>query len=357
MATKDEDFVTRLFVANTHTPILFFSSNGIVYKEKVWRLPLASPQSRGKALVNIMPLDKGERITTIMPMPEDEDSWSDLDVMFATTRGTVRRNKLSDFVKVNRNGKIAMKLEEEGDAILSVATCTSYDDVLLTTALGQCIRFPVASVRVFMSRDSMGIRGISLAPNDTVISMAVLGSSDATAEERAAYLKRAVAERRAEGAEAEDIALVGEEVAALPDLADERYAAMRAAEQFVLTVSENGFGKRSSSYEFRVTGRGGKGIRATDTSKVDEIGKLVATFPITASDQLMLVTNGGQLIRVPVDGIRIASRATKGVMIFRIATGDKVVSVDWISEQDDEDDAEPSADQALDTDTTGNGEA
>jgi DNA gyrase subunit A len=336
MATKDEDFVSRLFVANTHTPILFFSSNGIVYKEKVWRLPLATPQSRGKALVNILPLDKGERITTIMPLPEDEGAWSELDVMFSTTRGTVRRNKLSDFTQVNRNGKIAMKLEEPGDAILSVATCTGDDDVLLTTSLGQCIRFPVGDVRVFAGRNSIGIRGISLADGDTVIAMAILAGSDASAEERAAYVKRAVSERRAADGDAEDVALVGEEVAGETSLSDERFEAMKAREQFILTVSENGYGKRSSSYEFRVTGRGGKGIRATDTSKVDEIGKQVAAFPVNASDQIMLVTSGGQLIRVPVGGIRLAGRATKGVTIFRTSEGDKVVSVDWISEPEGE---------------------
>jgi DNA gyrase subunit A len=341
MATKDEDFVSRLFVANTHSPILFFSSNGIVYKEKVWRLPLATPQSRGKALVNILPLDPGERITTIMPLPEDEESWSELDVMFATTRGTVRRNKLSDFTQVNRNGKIAMKLEEEGDAILSVATCTGNDDVLLTTALGQCIRFPVASVRVFAGRNSIGIRGIALADGDTVISMAILNGAIGTADDRAAYLKRSVAERRATGADdVEDVVLVGEEAADESVLSEDSFQALKASEQFVLTVSENGYGKRSSSHEFRVTGRGGKGIRATDTSKVDEIGKLVATFPITETDQLMLVTSGGQLIRVPVNGIRIAGRATKGVTIFRTTGGDKVVSVDWVSEQEGDSDAE-----------------
>ncbi len=340
MATKDEDFVSRLFVANTHTPILFFSSNGIVYKEKVWRLPLATPQSKGKALVNILPLDKGERITTIMPLPEDEESWADLDVMFSTTRGTVRRNKLSDFTQVNRNGKIAMKLDEEGDAILSVETCTGYDDVLMTTALGQCIRFPVASVRVFAGRNSIGIRGISLAAGDTVISMAILNGSNATAEERAAYLKRSIAERRAMGADVEDVALIGEEVTGEANLNDERFADMMKNEQFILNVSENGYGKRSSSYEFRVTGRGGKGIRATDTSKVDEVGLQIAAFPVLPSDQLMLVTSGGQLIRVPVDGIRIAGRATKGVTIFRTSDGDRVVSVDRVSEQDGAGDGE-----------------
>ena len=336
MSTRDEDFVTRLFVASTHTPVLFFSSRGIVYKEKVWRLPIGTPQSRGKALINMLPLEPGERITTIMPLPEDEDSWENLDVMFATTRGTVRRNKLSDFVQVNRNGKIAMKLEEEGDEILSVETCTENDDVLLTTALGQAIRFPVADVRVFAGRNSIGVRGINLAEGDQLISMTILGHVDADASERAAYLKRSAAERRAMGVEEDEIQLVGEEVPEESDLAEERYQELKAREQFVLTVSEKGFGKRSSSYDFRISGRGGKGIRATDTSKTAEIGKLVAAFPVDENDQIMLVSDGGQLIRVPVSGIRIASRATKGVTIFSTADDERVVSVDRITEPDDE---------------------
>jgi len=317
MATKDEDFVTRLFVANTHTPVLFFSSRGIVYKEKVWRLPVGTPQSRGKALINMLPLQQGERITTIMPLPEDEDSWANLDVMFSTTRGTVRRNKLSDFVQVNRNGKIAMKLEDEGDEILSVDTCTEFDDVLLTCAGGQCIRFPVTDVRVFAGRNSIGVRGINLADGDKVISMAILHHVDADAAERSAYLKRSIAERRAQGADdADDIVVVGEEVGTDAELSEERYQELKAREQTVLTVSEYGYGKRSSSYEFRVSGRGGKGIRATDTSKTDEIGKLVALFPVEASDQILLVSDGGQLIRVPVDGIpacRLTVSALPGV--------------------------------------------
>ncbi|MBK0021069.1 DNA gyrase subunit A [Brucella pseudogrignonensis] len=333
MATKDEDFVTRLFVANTHTPVLFFSSRGIVYKEKVWRLPVGNPQSRGKALINMLPLQQGERITTIMPLPEDEESWANLDVMFSTTRGTVRRNKLSDFVQVNRNGKIAMKLEDEGDEILSVDTCTEFDDVLLTCAGGQCIRFPVTDVRVFAGRNSIGVRGINLAEGDKVISMAILHHVDADASQRAAYLKRSIAERRAQGADdADDIVVVGEEVAVEAELNEELYQELKAREQTVLTVSEYGYGKRSSSYEFRVSGRGGKGIRATDTSKTDEIGKLVALFPVEASDQILLVSDGGQLIRVPVGGIRIAGRSTKGVTIFNTADGEKVVSVERISE-------------------------
>ena len=348
VTTRDEDFVTRLFVANTHTPVLFFSSRGIVYKEKVWRLPIGTPTSRGKALINMLPLERGERITTIMPLPEDEESWANLDVMFSTTRGTVRRNKLSDFVQVNRNGKIAMKLEEEGDEILSVETCNGPDpligdpgdDVLLTTALGQAIRFSVDEVRVFAGRNSIGVRGISLAENDRLISMTILGHVDADASERAAYLKRSAAERRAMGVDEEDIQLVGEEVAEEGELSEERYVALRALEQFVLTVSDKGYGKRSSSYDFRISGRGGKGIRATDTSKTAEIGQLVAAFPVEEADQIMLVSDGGQLIRVPVNGIRIASRATKGVTIFSTAADEKVVSVERISEPEDEEGAE-----------------
>jgi DNA gyrase subunit A len=332
MATKDEDFVTRLFVASTHTPILFFSSRGIVYKEKVWRLPLGTPQSRGKFLRNLLPLDEGDRITAIMPLPEDEAQWSELDVMFATTRGTVRRNKLSDFVQVNRNGKIAMKLEEEEDEILGVETCTENDDVLLTADSGQCIRFPVTDVRVFAGRSSIGVRGISLGEGDRVISMAILEHVEAVAAERAAYLKRAVVERRSAGSESEEIALTNEEIGEEAQLSDERYEFLEAHEQFVLTVSEYGYGKRSSSYDFRLTGRGGKGIRATDVSKAGEIGRLVAAFPVGPEDQIMLVSNGGQVIRVPVSGIRIASRATKGVTIFSTAEDEKVVSVERISE-------------------------
>ncbi|MBP1877900.1 DNA gyrase subunit A [Agrobacterium rubi] len=350
MATRDADFVNRLFVANTHTPVLFFSSRGIVYKEKVWRLPIGTPQSKGKALINMLPLEAGERITTIMPLPEDETTWDTLDVMFSTTRGTVRRNKLSDFVQVNRNGKIAMKLDEEGDEILSVETCTgpdalgevAGDDVLLTTALGQCIRFPVDDVRVFAGRNSVGVRGINMGEGDRIISMTIVSHVNAEPWERAAYLKRAAAERRALTGETEieDVALVGEEVTEEGHLTDERYQFLKSQEQFVLTVSEKGFGKRSSSYDFRTSGRGGKGIRATDTSKTAEIGELVAAFPVEDTDQIMLVSDGGQLIRVPVNGIRFASRATKGVTIFSTAKDEKVVSVERINEPEGDEDIE-----------------
>ncbi|TPI81859.1 DNA gyrase subunit A [Mesorhizobium sp. B2-8-9] len=359
MSTKEEDFVTRLFVANTHTPVLFFSSRGIVYKEKVWRLPIGNPQSRGKALINMLPLEQGERITTIMPLPEDETSWGELDVMFATTRGTVRRNKLSDFVQVNRNGKIAMKLEEEGDEILGVETCTDNDDVLLTANSGQCIRFRVSDVRVFQSRNSVGVRGITMAETDRIISMSIIENVDASPAERAAYLKRAAAERRlaAGGAgEEEEIALTNEEIGEEAELSEERYEFLKAHEKLVLTVTEYGYGKRSSSYDFRLTGRGGKGIRATDVSKVAEIGRLVATFPVGNDDQIMLVSDGGTVIRVPVNGIRFASRATKGVTIFNTAEGEKVVSVERISEPQSDEEAEDVASSETGTEGMGEGE-
>nr|WP_179956134.1 DNA gyrase subunit A [Pannonibacter sp. XCT-53] len=354
MATKDEDFVTRLFVANTHTPVLFFSSRGIVYKMKVWRLPLGGPTSRGKALINMLPLEPGEQISSIMPLPENEDSWGELDVMFATTRGTVRRNKLSDFTQVNRSGKIAMKLDD-GDGIVSVETCTEADDVLLTTAAGQCIRFPVTDVRIFAGRNSVGVRGINLADDDQLISMSILRHFDATSEERAAYLKlrrlmrgetdeagvpEEAEEAGGEGAGAEG---AGAEGAGLDgaDLGQDRYAAMSAAEQVILTVSQNGFGKRTSSFEYRVTGRGGKGITAMAVTKRN--GPLVASFPVEDSDQIMLVTNGGQLIRCPVDGIRVAGRATQGVIVFNTAADEQVVAVERVSEDDSEGEgAEPS---------------
>nr|WP_272211291.1 DNA gyrase subunit A [Marinicella sp. W31]MDC2877179.1 DNA gyrase subunit A [Marinicella sp. W31] len=352
MAIRDEDFVTRVFVANTHTPVLFFSSRGIVYKEKVWRLPIGTPQSRGKALINMLPLQQGEAITSILALPEDEESWAELDVMFATTRGTVRRNKLSDFVQVNRNGKIAMKLDDENDRILSVWTCTPDDDVLLTTAMGQAIRFPVPAIRVFSGRNSIGVRGIGLAEGDEVISMTIVSHVDAEPWERAAYLKRAALERRTETGESEEIALVGEDVAEEGVLSDDRYEELKFYEQFILTVTEKGFGKRSSSYDFRISGRGGKGIRATDTSKTEEIGRLIAAFPVLEGDQIMLVTNAGQLIRVPVYDIRIASRATKGVTVFKTGGDEKVVSVEGISEPEEAEPVEGDGTEEVTTDET-----
>ncbi|MEY4092699.1 MAG: hypothetical protein RLZZ496_1881 [Pseudomonadota bacterium] len=344
MQTRDEDFVSRLFVASTHTPILFFSSMGQAYKEKVWRLPEAAPNARGKALINMLPLDAGERITTIMPLPENEEDWDRLDVMFATAHGNVRRNKLSDFTQVNKAGKIAMKLDE-GDMIVDVQICTADDDVLLTTADGQSIRFAVDDVRVFKGRDSTGVRGINLAKDDHVISMAILRHVDASAEERLAYIRmrRAVA-----GETTQDEAPMDEELLGEAAISQERYAELSAREQVILTISEQGYGKRSLAYEYRVTGRGGKGIVAMAVNERN--GKLVASFPVEMSDQIMLVTDGGQLIRCPVDGIRIAGRATQGVTVFNTAEGERVVSVERISDDgmEDAETSESGDDQSAD---------
>jgi DNA gyrase subunit A len=327
MQTRDEDFVSRLFVASTHTPVLFFSSRGQVYKEKVWRLPVAAPNGRGKALINMLPLEQGERITTIMPLPEDESSWGNFDVMFATTGGNVRRNKLSDFVDVRRSGIIAMKLDA-GEEIVNVQICTERDDVLLTAAGGQCIRFAVTDVRVFQGRTSMGVRGIALTGSDKLISLAILRHMEADSEERAAYLRRANAVRRG-GAE-EEPGSDSEEVSGIVEIGEQRYVEMSAAEQFVLTISENGYGKRSSSFEYRTTGRGGKGIAAMSVNERN--GKLIASFPVEDGDQIMLVTDKGQLIRCPVEDIRIAGRSTQGVIVFDTADDEHVVSVEHIGE-------------------------
>lgn len=349
MATKDEDFVSRIFVANTHTPVLFFSSTGMVYKMKVWRLPQATPQSRGKAMVNLLPLDADERITTVMPLPEDEKSWDALDIMFATRSGNVRRNKLSDFVQINRNGKIAMKLDE-GDRIIGVQICTENDDVLLTNAAGRCIRFAVTDVRVFSSRNSTGVRGVKLDGDDETISMTILNHLDVTPAEARAYLKQANMARRAASEEdVEDAVEVVDDEADQDDTGDEtslspeRYAELGAHEQFVLTVSEKGFGKRSSSLEYRTSGRGGKGIIAMTVSSRN--GPLVASFPVEDEDEIMLVTNGGQLIRCPVHDIRVAGRSTQGVTIFRTGSDEKVVSVEHLGDTS-EDEVDDGADAA-----------
>ena len=338
MATRDEDFVTRIYIANTHTPVLFFSSRGMAYKMKVWRLPAAAPQARGKALINLLPLEKDESITTILPLPEDESSWESLHVMFATVSGGVRRNKLSDFVEVRQNGKIAMKLDE-GDQIVGVQVCTEDDDVLLTTSDGRAIRFPVTDVRVFSGRTSTGVRGIKLDNGGEVISMAILRHVDANPDERAAYIRQANAIRRGingEDAQAEvEIEDEGEEVGDV-QLSTERYAELGALEQFVLTVSENGYGKRSSAYEYRTSGRGGKGIIGMVVNERN--GPLVAAFPVEELDQIMLVTDGGQLIRVPVGDISIMGRATQGVTVFSTSDDERVVSVEHITEAENGED-------------------
>jgi DNA gyrase subunit A len=370
MATREEDVVTQIFITSTHTPVLFFSSRGMVYRMKVWRLPAATPQSLGKALVNLLPLTEGEVITSILPLPEDQSTWGRLQLMFATKAGNVRRNSLADFENINRNGKIAMKLED-GDRIVRVAICRPgeplpegasapggevspdvaddagesngekaeakpkvrvLDNVLLTTALGRCIRFAVDDVRLFMSRGSDGVRGIRLEEGDEVISMAILRHVAASPEERAAYLKQALAVRRTQGA---DVAEGAAEPDAEPEVADgsvelspQRYAELGAMEQFIMTVSERGFGKRSSSFDYRISGRGGKGIVAMIVNERN--GRLVASFAVEDSDQIMLVTDGGKLIRCPVDDVRIAARNTQGVRIFKTEESEKVVSVERI---------------------------
>ena len=338
MATKDEDAVTRVFSASTHAPMLFFSSGGKVYKLKVWRLPLGTPTSRGKAFVNLLPIEQGETITSILTLPEDEATWDTLDVMFATRSGTVRRNKLSDFVQINRNGKIAMKLDPESldgkDSIVGVGLCTSDSDVLLTTANGRAIRFEADDVRVFMSRDSTGVRGIRLLGDDVVISMAILRNVPATPDERVAYLKQSRALLRAqageEGEEVEAAAEDEEEGVSDTSLSFDRYTELSAAEETILTMSTEGIGKRSSAYDFRRTGRGGQGLMAQDLTRKG--GRLVAAFPVEQSDEILLVTDQGQLIRCPVAQIRIAARNTQGVIVFRTGKDEHVVGVERLAE-------------------------
>ena len=355
MSTKEEDAVTRVFSASTHTPMLFFSSGGKVYKLKVWRLPIGAPTARGKAFINLFPIEPGETMTSILQLPEDEAAWEGMDVMFATRSGGVRRNRLSDFVQVNKNGKIAMKLDE-GDSIIGVALCQASDDVLLTSALGRCIRFPVDDVRVFAGRESTGVRGIRLADGDSVISMAILRAVDASPAEREAYLKHANAMRAAANAEPVD----ADEPPAAPDedaepvegqvsLSLERIAVLGAAEEFVLTVSSEGFGKRTSAYDYRRTGRGGQGLIAHDLTKRG--GRLVASFPVEESDELLLVSDQGQLIRVRVAQVRIAARNTQGVTIFRKAEDEHVVSVERIEGGAAEDDADEAPDETPDEPT------
>jgi len=337
MSTKEEDFVTRLFVANTHTMLLFFSSMGQVYKMKVWRLPEAPPNGRGKALVNLLPLDPGERITTILPLPDDEALWETQDVMFATSTGGIRRNKLGDCVPRTSLGKRVMEFDDAAQTIVDVALASERDDVLLTTALGQCIRFPMQDIRVFggggSTGTSTGVRGILLDAKDRVISMAILRHFEADGEERVAYLKmrRAITGEGDNGAVGAD---EGEEGASNASISQERYAAMSAAEQVVLTLSVKGYGKRTSSFEYRITNRGGKGITAMTVNGRN--GELVASFPVEEGDQIMLVTDGGQLIRCPVGQIRVAGRSTQGVIVFDTHETEKVVSVERISEPEED---------------------
>ena len=329
MQTKEEDVITTLFVANTHTQLLFFTTDGMVYKLKTWRLPLGGRTSKGKAIVNILPIPSGVSIAAIMPVDRDEDEWSDLQIFFATSAGDVRRNALSDFTNVKRNGKIAMKLPE-GVELVNARICTEDDDVMLVTNSGRAIRFPTTEVRVFKGRDSTGVRGIRLNDSDRVVSMSVIRHFEATPEERAAYLKmrRAVAGVTDEGESDDEGVVAGE-------LSQERYAEMSAFENLILTITTGGAGKLSSSHDYPVRGRGGQGVAAMD--KAMRGGDLVASFPVEMDDQIMLATSGGQSIRVPVDGISFRSRSAGGVKVFNTGKGEEVVSVARIAEQNDED--------------------
>ncbi|MBL29307.1 MAG: DNA gyrase subunit A [Rhodospirillaceae bacterium] len=345
MATRDEDFVDRIFVASTHTPVLFFSSSGKVYKLKVYRLPLLAPQARGKPMINLLPLAERERIWAIMPLPEDEETWGELNVLFATSAGNVRRNDLSQFSDVRANGKIAIKLEDE-ETLVGVDVCTADHDVLLATNRGKSIRFPVTDVRVFSGTYSAGVRGIRLEDGDAVISMSIINHAAADTDERDAYLRRANALRRAaggNGGESDGDGAEAETPASAEGLGDERFEELAAAEEFILGVTDDGYGKRTSAYEYRITGRGGKGIDNMDLSRpTGRSPSVIAAFPVEDQDQLMLVTDRGQIIRLPVDGIRIAGRTTRGVTLFRVAEDERVVSVTRLTaaeaEEADEDD-------------------
>ncbi|WP_339632599.1 DNA gyrase subunit A [uncultured Sneathiella sp.] len=325
MQTRDEDFVTQVFVVNTHTPVLFFSSFGRVYKLKVYRLPVGSPQSLGKAMINLLPLEEGEVIYTLMPLPEEEETWSELEVMFSTAKGNVRRNLLSDFSNVKSNGKIAMKLDDD-DQLIGVKICTEESDVLLVAKGGKCIRFRATDVRLFKGRDSSGVRGMKLGKGDSVIGMSILNHVEVDTEMRDAYLKtrRSVDDNGTVTEYAEGIT---------PELYDE----LNEQEEVLLAITVNGYGKRTNAYEYRVTNRGGQGIINIETSSRN--GEVIATFPITDDEQIMLVTNGGKLIRTPVTDIRIAGRNTQGVTLFKTAKDEQVVSVTALAEEksDDED--------------------
>ncbi len=332
MQTKEEDVVTTLFVANTHTQLLFFTTDGMVYKLKTWRLPQSGRTGKGKAIVNILPIPTGVSIAAIMPVDVPDEEWENLQIIFATSAGTVRRNRLSDFTNVKRNGKIAMKFEEDhaDTKLINARICSEDDDVMLVTRSGRAIRFPTTDVRVFNSRSSVGVRGVRLTGDDEVVSMSVIRHFNATSDERAAYLKM----RRLMAGVTDESETEEDEGNADSVLPQERYAEMSAAENLILTITAGGAGKLSSSHDYPVRGRGGMGVAAMD--KAMRGGKLVASFPVDIDDQIMLATSKGQSIRVPVDGISFRSRSAGGVKVFNTGKGEEVVSVAWIADQGDE---------------------
>lgn len=331
MQTKEEDVITTLFVANTHTQLLFFTTDGMVYKLKTWRLPQGGRTSKGKAIVNILPIPPGVSIAAIMPVDVPDEEWENLQVVFATSGGDVRRNRLSDFTNVRRNGKIAMKLPEDGSVqLVNVRICSEDDDVMLFTNSGRAIRFRSTDVRVFNSRESTGVRGIKLTGEDSVVSMSVIRHSKYTPEQRTAYLKM----RRAMAGLTDDAETSDEDAPEDPNFSTELYAEMSAAENLILTITSGGSGKLSSSHDYPVRGRGGMGVTAMD--KAMRGGEIVASFPVEMDDQIMLATSKGQSIRVPIDGISFRSRSAGGVRVFNTGKGEEVVSVAWIAENGEE---------------------
>ena len=332
MATKEDDVVTTLFVANTHTQLLFFTTDGMVYKLKTWRLPLAGRTAKGKAIINILPIETGVSIAALMPVDAPEEEWENLQIVFATSDGDVRQNDLSDFTNVMRNGKIAMKLPE-GVFLVNAAIADENDDVMLVTALGRAIRFPTTEIRVFKSRGSTGVRGIRVGAGDKVVSMSIIRHFEAEADERAAYLKQ----RRLVAGAVEDDAETDEDEEATPmgQLSPERYAQMSAAEDLILTITKSGAGKLSSSHDYPTRGRGGMGVKAMDGAMRG--GPLVASFPVDLADQIMLATSTGQSIRVPVGQISFRSRSAGGVKVFNVSGTEEVVSVARVADQTEDD--------------------
>ena len=341
MSIREEDFVSEVFVASTHASVLFFTASGRVYKLKVYKLPEGTPQARGKAMVNLLPnLAPGESISAVLPLPEDEATWGNYSVMFATAKGNARRNSLSDFGNVMANGKMAMKFEgdDADDRLIAVATCTANDDVLLASRLGKAIRFPVEDVRLFSGRSSVGVRGIKLGEGDSVISMTILRHEEVAPETRDAYLRLAGKRRRQMGAESEvaaaaTVAEPDAEGEAAGAISEEDFEALAKREEFLLSITEKGFGVRSSAYDYRITGRGGQGIENMDLARRGDA--IVAVFPVHHRDQVMLVSNAGTVIRLPVNDIRIARRRTQGVVVFKPGEGERVVSAARLGETAD----------------------